>query len=281
MTIRHLEVFKAVCDQQSMVKAAKQLYMSQPAVSQAIKELETTYQVTLFDRMNRQLYLTDAGKTLYDYASSLLETYQESIDVLQHQHYQFHIKIGFNVTYGQCKGADLLTSLQHQFPNVTFEVIVDNASHIEDMLLNHQLDLAILDEFIHPELLEIHPVSQLEMKAVMKKQDYHMTTLQEVSQSPLLLREHGSAHRRIVDHAFQSAGLPLQPFLTSTSDLALLSFAKAGLGIAFMDPFLVDDELMILDLEDASFIRHFYLAYATKRSLPKMLQDIITFLTHL
>lgn len=63
MTLRHLEIFSAVCAQESFTRAAEQLNMAQPAVSLAIRELEVFYNVRLFERMNRRVYLTEAGRT--------------------------------------------------------------------------------------------------------------------------------------------------------------------------------------------------------------------------
>ena len=59
MTIRHLRIFLAVCDTGSMTKAADQLFMSQPSVSQAVREMEEHYGVKLFDRISKKIFLTD------------------------------------------------------------------------------------------------------------------------------------------------------------------------------------------------------------------------------
>ena len=72
MTVRHMYIFKTVCECQSITAAAGKLNMTQPAVSVAIKELESFYQVKLFERMNRTIYLTEAGNTLREYADSIL-----------------------------------------------------------------------------------------------------------------------------------------------------------------------------------------------------------------
>ena len=82
MTLRHLEIFSAVCAQESFTRAAEQLNMAQPAVSLAIRELEVFYNVRLFERMNRRVYLTEAGRTLRQYADTVLSQFQESVEVL-------------------------------------------------------------------------------------------------------------------------------------------------------------------------------------------------------
>lgn len=82
MTLRHLEIFSAVCVQESFTRAAEQLNMAQPAVSLAIRELEVFYNVRLFERMNRRVYLTEAGRTLRQYADTVLSQFQESVEIL-------------------------------------------------------------------------------------------------------------------------------------------------------------------------------------------------------
>ena len=72
MTIRHLQIFKAVAEAGKMGQAARQLYISQPTVSKAIGDLEKEYGVLLFDRLAQKLYITEAGTRLLRYARQLL-----------------------------------------------------------------------------------------------------------------------------------------------------------------------------------------------------------------
>ena len=68
MTIRHLKIFIAVADTGKMSAAAEKLYITQPSVSQAVRELEEHYQTLLFERLSKKLFITEAGKRLYSYA---------------------------------------------------------------------------------------------------------------------------------------------------------------------------------------------------------------------
>ena len=77
MTIRHLQIFKAVAEAGKMGQAARQLYISQPTVSKAIGDLEKEYGVLLFDRLAQKLYITEAGTRLLRYARQLLALYDE------------------------------------------------------------------------------------------------------------------------------------------------------------------------------------------------------------
>ncbi len=77
MTIRHLRIFIEVVTSESMSAAASKLFISQPTVSQAIRELEEHYGVLLFNRLNRRLYITDAGKKLFSYAKGVVKQFDE------------------------------------------------------------------------------------------------------------------------------------------------------------------------------------------------------------
>lgn len=83
MTLRHLEIFRAVCARESITLAAEHLNMTQPAVSLAVKELEAFYGVQLLERMNRRIYITDAGRSLLQYADAVLSQFEESVRVLR------------------------------------------------------------------------------------------------------------------------------------------------------------------------------------------------------
>ena len=74
MTFRHLEIFMSVYQNQSITKASKELHISQPSVSLAIKELEEKYQTPLFDRMNRQIYPTKKAHLLYNHSLQILSS---------------------------------------------------------------------------------------------------------------------------------------------------------------------------------------------------------------
>lgn len=80
MTIRHLKIFIAVAETGKMSTAAAQYYISQPTVSQAIKELEEHYGVLLFERISKKLYITEAGKNLFTYARMVVSQFDELED---------------------------------------------------------------------------------------------------------------------------------------------------------------------------------------------------------
>ena len=111
MTLRHLEIFRAVCARESITQAAEQLNMTQPAVSLAVKELEAFYGVQLLERMNRRIYITEAGRSLLQYADAVLNQFEESVRVLRDSGAHSHCSFGMTVTIGESRLPLILSRL--------------------------------------------------------------------------------------------------------------------------------------------------------------------------
>ena len=134
MTVRHMYIFKTVCECQSITAAAGKLNMTQPAVSVAIKELESFYQVKLFERMNRTIYLTEAGNTLREYADSILDQFEEAEAVLRDGTSMARCRLGVNVSVGETFLPGMLKLLEEKIPGIHMEVLVGNTVTIEEKL---------------------------------------------------------------------------------------------------------------------------------------------------
>src|SRR5512133_2776400 len=100
MNFRHLRIFLTVCEVGNMTRAAKELYMAQPSVSQAIAELEKYYEVRLFERLNHKLYVTEAGKRLQSYAHHILNLSEQARKELADLNQGGSVRIGASLTVG-------------------------------------------------------------------------------------------------------------------------------------------------------------------------------------
>jgi DNA-binding transcriptional LysR family regulator len=100
MTIRHLRILVAVCECGSITTAAEKLYMTQPAVSLAIKELEEHYGVKLFDRLTRRIQITEDGRRMLDYAIHVVALFDEMEQAMKNPDAAGEIKIGSSLTIG-------------------------------------------------------------------------------------------------------------------------------------------------------------------------------------
>ena len=206
MTLRHLEIFSAVCAQESFTRAAEQLNMAQPAVSLAIRELEVFYNVRLFERMNRRVYLTEAGRTLRQYADTVLSQFQESVEVLRESGAQGACRFGVHVTLGETRLAGILAHLAEALPEITVRASIHNSRETERMILQNELDFAVVDNVtVSPHYL-VEPLCGEELAAVCAPgylEGKNSLTLAELAEERLLLRERGSGTRNSVDAGLQ------------------------------------------------------------------------------
>ena len=229
MTLRHLEIFRAVCTQESVTQAAERLNMTQPAVSMAIRELETFYGVRLFERMNRRLYITEAGRSLLQYADTVLSQFQESVQVLRQGGTRGRCRFGMTVTIGETWLPAILTRLKEKLPELDVEAFIQNSRRTEEMVLQNEIDFALVDNVSSASRSQrVSPLFRETMAAVCAQGFLSGQTalpLSELAEQPLLLRESGSGTRSSVDAVFQAAGLKAVPVVEGISASALLSCA--------------------------------------------------------
>ena len=274
MTLRHLEIFSAVCAQESFTRAAEQLNMAQPAVSLAIRELEVFYNVRLFERMNRRVYLTEAGRTLRQYADTVLSQFQESVEILRESGTQGACRFGVHVTLGETRLAGILAHLAEALPEITVRASIHNSRETERMILQNELDFAVVDNVtVSPHYL-VEPLCGEELAAVCAPgylEGKNSLTLAELAEERLLLRERGSGTRNSVDAGLQGAG---------ASTAALLACARAGLGITLLPRSLVVADLERGDLrelavEDGGFHRSYFLVRHRSKYLTDGMKRVI------
>ena len=282
MTLRHLMIFREVCRVQSITLGAEQLNMTQPSVSLAIREMESFYGVRLFERMNRRIYITEAGRTLLQYADTILSQYEESVQVLQEGRHTGSCRFGVHVTFGETVLPNILRSLNERLPQVTVRAFVTNTRENEEMLLRNELDFAVVDNVLHLDSLISTPLYKEPMLVVCKP-DYRPgkeITLEELAKEKLLLREHGSGTRDSINEVFRAAGLSAGAYLDSSSTYALLSCAESGLGITILPSSLTEDalregKLKVLSVEGGSFFRRYYLAHHKSKYLTDSVRQVI------
>ena len=163
MTIRHLKVFLAVAETGKMSAAADQLFIAQPSVSQAIADIEKYYNVRLFERISRKLYITPAGEQLLDYARHIVALFDEMELEMKYSAEHTTLKIGGTVTVGTTILSELVSRFEAENPPVTLTVLVDNTPVIESMILKSDLDLGIVEGEVSSEDLIQIPAVEDEM----------------------------------------------------------------------------------------------------------------------
>ena len=284
MTLRHLRIFVRVCQNQNVTQTAKDLHLSQPAVSQAIRELEEYYQVSLFDRISRKLYITTAGEHLLTEALFLLDRFDQMNRTMKDWDSKGEIRIGSSVTIGSELMPTLVSKFQNSHPNLSIYVHINSSDAIEEALINHQLDIALIEGTIHSPLLSFVDFFEDEL-GVYCAEDHPLGNNTEITPDilraeKLLLRDRKSGTREIVEAVLQLEKHQIQPYWESTSTHALLHAAQQGLGVAILSKFMVagythHTGLVSLNMPQFPLKRPFRIVYFREKTLHETLADFI------
>ena len=280
MTRKHFTIFVEVCRFLNFSQAAEALNTTQPAVSLAVKELESHYGVALFERMNRRVYLTPAGEALLATAQDVLRGFQEAEETLG-QGRPLALRVGANGSFGEAGLAQVLGRFRQEHPQVRLRALVANSDKIQSLLAENQLDVGIVDGLGVSERLRAQPLYQEDLVLAAAPGRFPApATVEELAALPLLLREPGSGLRSSVDRVFSQQGLAPQPLLESTSTAALAQAAKAGLGVAILPEALAQREsgLQVGTVPEVRFFRQFACALHRQKAPSPALEAFLALL---
>lgn len=280
MTRKHFTIFVEVCRFLNFSQAAEALNTTQPAVSLAVKELESHYGVALFERMNRRVYLTPAGEALLATAQDVLRGFQEAEETLG-QGRPLALRVGANVSFGEAGLAQVLGRFRQEHPQVRLRALVANSDKIQSLLAENQLDVGIVDGLGVSERLRAQPLYQEDLVLAAAPGRFPApATVEDLAALPLLLREPGSGLRSSVDRVFSQQGLAPQPLLESTSTAALAQAAKAGLGVAILPEALAQREsgLQVGTVPEVRFFRQFACALHRQKAPSPALKAFLALL---
>ncbi len=247
MKIRHLRIFKMVCEEESITKAAERLFMTQPAVSSAIGELESHLGVYLFDRISRRIYLNETGKLFLAKVIKLLELYDDLERNVKELEDNATIKIGSSITIANFILPEAIVQFEKIYKNTPTKVIVGNARRIEDMLYNNEIDIGLIEGIIYNEELVKIPFSSYKLAIICsprhKLASEESVDINKLVQERLLLREKGSAIRDVFDSALLLDNLKANPEWISINSQALIHAVKQNLGISVLPKILIEEEI--------------------------------------
>lgn len=284
MNIRQLQIFKTVCEEGSITKAAQKLYISQPAVSTTIIELEEYLGFDLFDRVSRNIVLNEKGQVFLNKAVILLDHYNDLHDSFVSIDEKAWIKIGSSITLSIDKLPEMIKTFKNTYPDTPIEVVVKNAEDIEDMLKNHEIDLGLIEGVIKNKELVTIPLSSYEIVMVSSNNHdlAHKTnvSLDELLEYDFLLREKGSAIRDVFDSSLLLNNKSVTPLWTSINSQSLLNATLHNIGITILPEILVSDYLNKKDLhkincDEMALSNTNQIVYNENKRQSKTVQDLI------
>lgn len=283
-TIRHLKIFITVYNEQNMTVAASKLFMTQPSVSQAIKELEGYYGVALFERLSHKLYVTEAGEKVYQYATHIIKLLDELDDSIKENAVKKKLIIGANYTVGTVLIHKYIKKFKNIYPDAEIKVNVNKASILVEMLKKNRLDIALVEE-LHNEPDLIQDFFYDDRIVIIANPEHHIFTKEEVTvkdiiNEHLLLREKGAGVRDLFELRMNQIGLLINPYWESTSTTALINAAENKAGIAVL-PFqlvkenIVSGSLKELKVKDMDLNRKLTIVYHKNKLLTAAMKDFI------
>ncbi|WP_027399015.1 LysR family transcriptional regulator [Anaerovorax odorimutans] len=284
MTIRHLKIFIAVYNENNMTTAANKLFMTQPSVSQAIKELENYYETILFERLSHKLYVTPAGKKVYQYAIHIIKLLDELEDNLKENSLNKNLIIGANYTVGTVLINKYMEKFNMLYPDSEIRVFVNNTSDLIKKLRENQLDFALVEE-INSESDIVQEIFSNDRIVIVAHPEHgifdksNITALDIVNEH-LLLREKGAGVRKLFETKMNELGFFITPFWESTSTTALINAAQKKLGIAVLPFQLVKKyieagSLKELELKEVDLKRHLAIVYHKNKYLNSTIKEFL------
>ena len=246
-------VFKEVAETGNISLAAKNLYISQSAVSQSVKQLETALQARLFARSPRGVSLTWEGQMLYQYVRSalgLLATGEDKLSQAQ-QLLLGTLTIGASDTVTSFFLTPYLETFHHQHPGIRLKIVSGRSAKVLSMLKSGAVDIAFASS---PSDSSLTTWSCFATHSIFVAGggygcDFdHVYTRQEIADFPLILLERKASSRVFLEQYFLQSGITLTPEIELSSRSLLVSLAKIGLGVAGVTLEFVQDALLSGDI---------------------------------
>ena len=241
-------VFKEVADTGNISAAAKNLYISQSAVSQSIKQLETSLQARLFARSPRGVTLTGEGQMLYQYVRSalgLIATGEDKLSQAQ-QLLVGTLTIGASDTVTSFFLTRYLDQFHRLHPGIRLKIVSGRSAKVLSLLKSGTVDIAFASS-PNDSALDCWPCFATHSAFVAGK-DYlcdfdHVYTREEIAAFPLILLERKASSRVFLEQEFLKSGVTLMPEIELSSRSLLVSLARIGLGVAGVTLEFVQDAL--------------------------------------
>lgn len=265
---QQLEVFIAVAEKKNFSRAAQELHMTQPAVSQYIQALEREVGTRLLERTNKYVKLNKAGEIVYDHAKEILGLYtkmQRLVDDLTNKT-SGPLAIGASYTFGEYILPHILANMLKEYPLVNPTISIGNTRDIAEFVLKHQMDVGIVEGDFQHDKLVIEPLAEDKM-FIVASPDHQLVkkkkaTPQDLVKEKWIVREIGSGTRKAADNMFKSLKISPQNMMEFGSIQLIKESVEAGLGISLLSQWAIRKELAmgtlkIIEVDGLPFIRLF------------------------
>ncbi|MGH8670635.1 MAG: LysR family transcriptional regulator [Burkholderiales bacterium] len=277
VTLRQLRVFDAVARQLSFTRAARELHLTQPAVSMQIKQLEDRAGLALFEQIGKRIFLTEAGHEMQRYGRSIARQLDELGTVLDGlrglKSGRLAISVASTANYF---APQLLAAFWRRFPAITVSLDVTNREALLRQLAENEVDMVIMGQ--PPQGLSLTLESFAENPlVVIAAPDHSLATarripLKRLQRETFLMREHGSGTRIAMERFFAHKGITLTTGTEMSSNEAIKQAVGAGMGLGIVSLHTLELELQaqrlkVLDVQGFPIVRHWYVVHPEDKRL--------------
>jgi len=251
------EVFLLVAENLSFSRAAEDLFISQPAVTKHIKELESRLNIALFERKSNKIYLTKAGKLIYTHLKKIKQEYQEMEFELGRLNDTFKgiLRIGASSTISQYIIPKVIAAFHKRYPKIDLHLLNGNSFEMEQKLFENEIDLALVEnassqssikyiDFLEDEIVIVTGSNSVYAKKKIISAD-------DLQVLPIVLREKGSGTLEVIQKALLKYNIPIDKLnilihLGSTE--AIKNFLCDFDGIALVSVNSIEKELRLKEI---------------------------------
>lgn len=281
MTFRHLKIFIAVADCESMTKASKELYIAQPTVSQAVLDLEKYYGIKLFERLSKKLYITEDGARLLSYARHITSLFDEMELNMREPNKNKILRVGASVTVG----SEILPALAKNFEEtrgIVVNAVVKNTSEIESLIIKNTIDFALVEGVVHNGNIVSEAFKEDELVLVCGRShplyNCGVIEISNLEGYDFVVREQGSGTRELFESVMTSKNLSWNLHWECSGSQGIISAAINGIGIGVISKLLVKEELKTgklysIKIKDGDFKRKFSIIYHKNKYITAAMDD--------
>ena len=246
-----LIMFCRVIEEGSISQAARISYISQPAVTSQIRQLEKHYGVALFDRTGGKLVLTEAGSALYPYAKEIIDHYKRSEETVRFIANQDEaiLNIGASLTIGEYLLPDVLGDLQKRHGKLKVKLTIGNTPNIMSSLEKRDIDIALVEGIVTHSDFRVSKFSEDELILVIPKNHRWCTrdeiNIEELVEENIIWREKNAGIRKIVENLLEEHHLldKVESYMELGSTQSIKSAVEANLGISILPKMSLTKEL--------------------------------------
>ncbi|MDA8227399.1 MAG: selenium metabolism-associated LysR family transcriptional regulator [Desulfitobacterium hafniense] len=289
-----MRLFVQVAEEQSISSVARRLGITQPAVSNQMRALEEKLGIKLFVRKGKGLVLTPQGEITFQYANRLLAEWNELIENIRalSEEMAGKIHIGASHIPGEYLLPFYLASFQREYPKVRLKISIADSLQITEKLLAQEVDFAVVGASFDNDRIKSETWLEDRIKLVVSEQHPLNSkggiTLDDLYSYPMIVREHGSGHRRALEEALRQRGHSLDRFpigLEAGSSEAVKNAVRSGLGYSFLSSSSIQtyaaEGLCAYDVEGLTIERAFYMLTRRDKKLTPVASVCYRFLLQL